>query len=88
MPIEPFNNETQSTQNDAPFFTKPSSNENQNEETDDTARAEKNLKAKDTTAQAQAENAKEQVEILNLLKETPEYTFKWFKVLMELMHAG
>lgn len=88
LPIEPFNNETPSTQNDAPFFTKPSSNENQNEETDDTARAEKNLKAKDTTAQAQAENAKEQVEILNLLKETPEYTFKWFKVLMELMHAG
>ena len=55
---------------------------------EDTNRAEKNLKAKDTTAQTQAENAKDMVEILDLLKQTPEYTFKWFKVLMELMHAG
>ena len=88
LPIGPFNNDTLSLNIDSPFFAKLSSPENQSEETDDTARAEKNLKAKDTTAQAQAENAKEQVEILNLLKETPQYTFKWFKVLMELMHAG
>lgn len=89
MPIDSFNPEIPDSHNDAPFFVSPTSSaETQHEEADDTARAEKNLKAKDTTAQAQAETAKEQVEILNLLKETPEYTFKWFKVLMELMHAG
>lgn len=89
MPIDSFNPEIPDSHNDAPFFVSPTSSaETQYDEVDDTARAEKNLKAKDTTAQAQAENAKEQVEILNLLKEIPEYTFKWFKVLMELMHAG
>lgn len=89
MPIDSSTPEIPDSHNDAPFFVSPTSSaETQNEDADDTARAEKNLKAKDTTAQAQAETAKEQVEILNLLKETPEYTFKWFKVLMELMHAG
>lgn len=73
--------------NDAPFFVQPSFMP-QNPDVEDTTRAEKNLKAKDTTAQTQAENAKDMVDILDLLKQTPEYTFKWFKVLMELMHAG
>ena len=76
-----------SPQNNAPFFVQPG-NYSKDENVDDTAKAEKNLKAKDTSAQEQAERAKEQVEILDLLKQTPEYTFKWFKVLMELMHAG
>lgn len=73
--------------NNAPFFAQPSAIP-QNPDVEDTACAEKNLKAKDTTAQTQAENAKDMVDILDLLKQTPEYTFKWFKVLMELMHAG
>ena len=81
------NNESQ--ENNAPFFVPVSdSQDNMTPDTEDTSRAEKNLKAKDTTAQNQAETAKEQVEILDLLKQTPTYTFKWFKVLMELMHAG
>ena len=76
-------------ENNAPFFVPvPASQENTLTDTEDTSRAEKNLKAKDTTAQNQAETAKEQVEILDLLKQTPTYSFKWFKVLMELMHAG
>lgn len=74
-------------ENNAPFFAQPSAT-SQNSDLQDTALAEKNLKAKDTTAQSQAENAKDMVDILNLFKQTPEYTFKWFKVLMELMHAG
>lgn len=77
-----------STVNNAPFFVPVSDSRNTTSETEDTARAEKNLKAKDTSAQSEAESAKEQVEILDVLKQTPIYTFKWFKVLMELMHAG
>lgn len=77
------------TENNAPFFVPVSNSQNAtSSEADDTSRAEKNLKAKDTSAQTQAESAKEQVEILDVLKQTPIYTFKWFKVLMELMHAG
>lgn len=80
---------TESQENNAPFFMPFSEASNSSsEDIDDTSRAEKNLKAKDTSAQTQAETAKEQVEILDLLKQTPIYTFKWFKVLMELMHAG
>lgn len=75
--------------NNAPFFVPVSASQNTSlSETEDTSRAEKNLKAKDTSAQTQAESAKEQVEILDVLKQTPIYTFKWFKVLMELMHVG
>ena len=85
----PFDNTqgVESLDNTAPFFAQSLSIP-QNSDVDDTKRAEKNLKAKDTTAQSQAEIAKDMVDILDLLKQTPEYTFKWFKVLMELMHAG
>lgn len=75
--------------NNAQFFVPPSGNQGSDETTpDDTVQAEKNLKTKDSTAKSQAETAKDMVDILELLKQTPEYTFKWFKVLMELMHAG
>ena len=87
--MDTLGNNNEVPENNAPFFV-PVSNSQEDllPNTEDTSRAEKNLKAKDTTAQNQAENAKEQVEILDLLKQTPTYTFKWFKVLMELMHAG
>ncbi|MBR6519631.1 MAG: AAA family ATPase [Paludibacteraceae bacterium] len=79
----------QSLGNNLPFFIEPSTiTEEGAENVIDTAKAEQKLKSKDTTAQEQAEIAKEQVDILELLNETPCYTFKWFKVLMELMHAG
>lgn len=76
-----------STQKNAPFF-EPTKNGTTDVSAESTARAEKNLKAKDTAAQNQAESAKEQVEILDLLNSTPQYTFRWFKILMELMHAS
>lgn len=79
----------ETSDNDAPFFVPTISKHDSNGVgVEDTARAEKNLKAKDTSAQTQAENAKDMVEIMSLLKQTPEYSFKWFKILMELMHAG
>ncbi len=74
---------------DAPFFNINNTNSNLSEKNiDDTTRAEKNLKAKDTTAQAQAENAKDMVDMMDLLNQTQKYTFKWFKIYMELMHDG
>ena len=79
----------QSSGNNLSFFIEPSAiTEEETENVIDTAKAEQKLKSKDTTAQEQAEIAKEQVDILELLNETPCYSFKWFKVLMELMHAG
>lgn len=80
----------QSSGNNLPFFVEPSTApiEEDIDNVIDTAKAEQKLKSKDTIAQEQAVIAKEQVDILELLNETPCYTFKWFKVLMELMHAG
>lgn len=45
------------------------------------------LKAKNTEALEQAEKTQEQVEIYDWFEKTPKYTFLWFKLLMELMHA-
>lgn len=73
--------------NSEPSFVKPTIRPHQNE-SDEIAKAEKSLKTKDTSAQTQAENAKEQIQYLELLKQTQEYTFRWFKILMLLMHAG
>ncbi len=88
----PFDNPTQdnlSPQNNAPFFVETSDPVNEPpKDSEETARAEKNLKAKNTKAQEQAETAGEQVEYLDLLNQTPKYTFKWFQILMMLMHAG
>lgn len=78
-----------SPQNNAPFFVDPHEPVNTpTQEAEDTARAEKNLKAKNTLAQEQAEVSSEQVEYLELLNQTPKYTFKWFQILMLLMHQG
>lgn len=90
--FEPFVNkapELLSPQNDAPFFV--DSHEpviSPTPEAEETARAEKNLKAKNTLAQEQAEASKEQVEYLELLNQTQRFTFKWFKIMMLLMHQG
>ncbi|MGM9831464.1 MAG: DEAD/DEAH box helicase [Paludibacteraceae bacterium] len=90
--VEPFeikNPEVPSSQNYAPFFV--GLNEPINTpsvDVEETARAEKNLKAKNTQAKEQAEASSEQVELLDLLNQTTKYTFKWFKILMLLMHQG
>lgn len=79
----------QSSRNNLAFFVEPSFIAAEDgDDAIDTGKAEQKFKSKDTKAQEQAEIAKEQVDILELLNETPCYTFKWFKVLMELMHAG
>jgi len=73
--------------NNEPSFVKATIPNNR-DDSDEIANAEKNLKAKDTSAQTQAENTREQIQYLELLKQTQEFTFKWFKILMLLMHAG
>lgn len=73
--------------NDEPSFVKLTVHDNQ-DDSDEIAKAEKSLKTKDTSAQTQAESTREQIQYFELLKETQEYTFKWFKILMLLMHAG
>ena len=89
MLFDSDNHEQSSPQNNAPFFVEPKVPiDEQSSNLDETARAEKNLKAKNTKAQEQAETSGEQVEFLELLNQTDKYTFKWFKILMLLMHAG
>lgn len=89
IPFDSDNHEQLSPQNNAPFFVEPKVPiGEQSSDLDETARAEKNLKAKNTKAQEQVETSGEQVEFLELLNQTDKYTFKWFKILMLLMHAG
>lgn len=74
---EPFFNETGNT-----AFVVPAEVDK-----NDTKKVEKKLESKNTEAQEAAKKATEQKQIYELLKETPQYTFKWYKLLMELMHA-
>ena len=53
-----------------------------------TSKARENLKRKNTEAQDKAEKAQEELEINDLLEQTPKYTFLWFKYLMELMYSN
>lgn len=74
---EPFFNETGNTAPVVPTEV----------DKNDTKKVEKKLESKNTEAQEAAKKATEQKQIYELLKETPQYTFKWYKLLMELMHA-
>ena len=85
--IDNHTQENVSKGNNEPSFVKATIPNNQ-ADSDEITKAEKNLKTKDTSAQTQAENTREQIQYFELLKQTQEYTFKWFKILMLLMHAG
>lgn len=81
---------TYNSENNEPFFDETASYANlKSTEVDknDTKKVEKKLESKNTEAQEAAKKATEQKQIYELLKETPQYTFKWYKLLMELMHA-
>ena len=87
--FENRNPQTTSAHNDDPFFVGTDEPINTpSTEAEETARAQKNLKAKNTLAQEQAEASGEQVEYLELLNQTQRFTFKWFQILMLLMHQG
>lgn len=45
------------------------------------------LKSENEKAKVSAEKASELVEIFDLFNATPKYTFKWYKLLMELIHT-
>jgi hypothetical protein len=51
------------------------------------ARTGQNLKRKNTEAQNSAKAAADQESIYDMLNNTTKYTFKWFKLLMELQFA-
>lgn len=70
-----------------PFFDPQNvSFDSENVQKEDT-NAERRIKTRNTEAQEAAQKAEEQTQIWELLKVTQKYTFKWYKLLMELMHA-
>ncbi len=70
-----------------PFFDDQSVSVDSGNEQKSITNADRRIKARKTEAQETAEKAEEQTQILELLKETKQYTFKWYKLLMELMHT-
>lgn len=86
--ITPNSTEISSNQ---PFFDDKNTSRNNGETSEagkDDQTAERRLKSKNTEAQESAQKASELVQILDLLRSTEKYTFKWYKLLMELMHAN
>lgn len=83
-------NKTGENESTEPFFNETGNSTSINTteiDKNDTKKVEKKLESKNTEAQEAAKKATEQKQIYELLKETPQYTFKWYKLLMELMHA-
>ena len=70
-----------------PFFDPQKTTWKDKESQADDVSTEKKLKAKDEEAKASAEKASEMVRLLDMFRETPKFTYKWYKLLMELMHA-
>lgn len=83
--VQPSN----STQDEVqPFFDSAHTTEKDKSSKNEDYTVEKKLKAKDEEAKATAEKASELVQILEILRDTPKFTYKWYKLLMELMHAN
>lgn len=83
-------NNTNLSNNTEPFFNETIVStivNNIDIDKNDTKKIEKKLESRNNEAQEAAKKANEQKQIYELLKETPQYSFKWFKLLMELMHA-
>lgn len=76
-----------SLNSEEPFFDDKSSYVDSPSNVGNTSRAEQQLKAKRTETKTDAEQAAEQVELMQLFQEEPRYTFRWFKLLMDLMHS-
>lgn len=83
----PSVNTSQNGHNNDPFFDDKNTSEDQNPVKNENS-ADKKLKSKNTEAQESAQQASELVQILEMLRSTEKYTFKWYKLLMELMHAN
>ena len=88
--LVPFeaNKHNNAPSNNGPFFDDVSERPNIVGPTDEqNQNAVKSLTNKNNEAQELAQKTSEQVEILEKLQDTPKYTFLWYKLLMELMHA-
>lgn len=75
--------------NIAPFFAEQNSyvKRNSTEEEQETY-IEKNLERKKNEAEEEAQKANDIKMIYEMLLDTPKFSYKWYKLLMELMHAN
>ena len=79
------NQEEQSVQ---PFFDNKSPRDRSQQSSSSNSDVEKKFKAKEEEAKEKAEKTSELLQILELLNNENKFTFKWYKLLMELMHAN
>jgi hypothetical protein len=77
-----------SSTNNAPFFDEQKLGKGNTGNPLDVSTAERRLKTNRTEAQEGADRANDLVGMLHLLNTTSKYTYKWFKLLMELMNAN
>lgn len=70
------------------FFDDKYTNHSEDASKFDSSSIERKLKSKEKEAKESAEKSSELVQILELLNQEDKFTFRWFKLLMELMHAN
>lgn len=82
--ISNINSNIDNESSDDPFFAPSNDNYTTQRDYSNNSKTSQNLKRKKTETQNAAQNASDQLDILELLRQTPMYTFLWFKYLMEL----
>jgi len=70
------------------FFDDKYTNHSEDASKFDSSSIERKLKSKEKEAKESAEKSSELVQILELLNQEERFTFRWYKLLMELMHAN
>lgn len=70
------------------FFDEKYTNHSEDASKFDSSSIERKLKSKEKEAKESAEKSSELVQILELLNQEERFTFRWYKLLMELMHAN
>lgn len=83
-----FNRSRQEEQTIQPFFENNPSPKNPDLTKTDHDSVERKMKAREEEAKEKAEKTSELVQILELLNKEKKFSFKWYKLLMELMHAN
>ena len=80
--------ETDISLNNAPFFIETKNSPKARTEEEEETYIEKKLEKRKNEAEEEAQKANDMKMIHDLLRTTPKYSYKWYKLLMELMHAN
>lgn len=88
LPPSEYDTSNRDERKNQKFFDDKYTNHSEDASKFDSSSIERKLKSKEKEAKESAEKSSELVQILELLNQEDRFTFRWYKLLMELMHAN